>query len=330
MGPHVILPELDGIIMVMSEPLAPPMSEPPAPPKHTTDEEIAAYTVGEVAPHDDVILVVDYDPSWPGLFEREAERIRGALGSGVVKLEHVGSTSVPGLAAKPRIDMLLVVEDSSDESSYVPVLEAAGYVLRIREPDWFEHRVLKGREVDLNLHVFSAGCVEIERMVRFRDWLRTHASDRALYERTKRELAARRWKHVQNYADAKTEVVEEILGRAMGALGQDDARRDVADPWWDLHRGAYFGRVDVVRRLLASGADPNEHHARDAGWVCGPTPLNKAIVAWRVTAEHVEVVRMLLGAGARVEPHHIDDHRADSTGSLLDAEILALLEGQGG
>jgi GrpB-like predicted nucleotidyltransferase (UPF0157 family) len=122
---------------------------------------------------------------------------------------------VPGLAAKPIIDMTLVVPESSDESSYVPLLEAAGYVLRIREPDWYEHRVLKGPDTNVNLHVFSAGSPEIDRMVGFRDWLRTHDDDRDLYERTKRELAAQEWKYVQNYADAKTAVVEEIIARAL-------------------------------------------------------------------------------------------------------------------
>jgi GrpB-like predicted nucleotidyltransferase (UPF0157 family) len=180
----------------------------------TTEADIAAYTIGERKPHDDSILLAEYDPSWPAMFEREAQRIRRALGDGVVQLEHVGSTSVPGLAAKPRIDILLAVQDSSDEPSYVPALEAAGYVLRIRERGWYEHRVLKGPDADLNLHVFSSGCVEIERMVRFRDWLRTHVEDRALYERTKRDLASRTWKYTQNYADAKTAVVEEILARA--------------------------------------------------------------------------------------------------------------------
>ena len=182
-----------------------------------TEEEIAAYTIGEVQPLTAPIVVADYDPGWPALFEREAERIRRALGARVVQLEHVGSTSVPGLAAKPRIDILLIVPDSSDEPSYVPPLVAEGYVLRIREPDWYQHRVLKGPDTDINLHVFSPGCVEIDRMVRFRDWLRSNAEDRALYERTKRELASRPWRFVQQYADAKTAVVEEILARATSA-----------------------------------------------------------------------------------------------------------------
>ncbi len=181
-----------------------------------TEEEIKAAFVGNVQPLTQKIQVVDYDPGWPRLFEREEKRIRGALGERVVMLEHVGSTSVPGLAAKPRIDMLLVVPDSSDEPSYVTPLEAAGYRLVIREPDWYEHRVFKGPDTDVNLHVFSPGCVEIERMLLFRDWLRSHPDDRELYQRTKRELAAKDWKYVQNYADAKTQVVEEIIARAKG------------------------------------------------------------------------------------------------------------------
>ena len=187
---------------------------PPTTRQPTTEEDIRKYTVGELKPHAAPILLVDYDPAWPGLFERENARIRAALGERVVQLEHTGSTSVPGLAAKPCIDMTLVVPDSSDEASYVSALEAAGYVLVIREPDWFEHRVFKGPDTNVNLHVFSPGCQEIERMVGFRDWLRTHDEDRDLYERTKRELATREWKFVQNYADAKTDVVEEIVARA--------------------------------------------------------------------------------------------------------------------
>ena len=160
------------------------------------------------------IQIVDYDPEWPRLYEREFERIQTVLGDRVLALEHVGSTSVPGLAAKPRIDMLLVVADSADEQAYVPALEAASYVLRIREPDWYEHRVFKGPDTDINLHVFSQGCPEIDRMLLFRDWLRNNVSDRQLYEHTKRELARQDWKYTQNYADAKTIVVKEILARA--------------------------------------------------------------------------------------------------------------------
>ncbi len=182
-----------------------------------TEEQLQAIHVGEYKPLNGPVLIVDYDPQWPALFEREAERIRAALGERVVLLEHVGSTSVPGLAAKPRIDVVLAVADSSDEPAYVPALERAGYVLRIREPDWFEHRLFKGPDTDINLHVFSQGCSEIDCMLLFRDWLRSNAADRQLYERTKRELAQRNWKYVQNYADAKTAVVEEIIARAQAS-----------------------------------------------------------------------------------------------------------------
>jgi GrpB-like predicted nucleotidyltransferase (UPF0157 family) len=184
------------------------------PPPLVTDEELRAVTVGEREPHNAPVTLVDYDPAWAGLFEREDARIRAALGDTVVRLEHTGSTSVPGLAAKPIIDMTLIVPDSSDEAAYVARLEAAGYQLRIREPQWHEHRLLLGPDTAAHLHVFSTGSVELDRMVGFRDWLRTHPDDRELYERTKRDLAARTWRHVQHYADAKTEVVEAIMARA--------------------------------------------------------------------------------------------------------------------
>lgn len=182
--------------------------------EQTSDAEIAAATIGELKPHPASIQLADYDSAWPTLFQREAQRIREALGGSVLQLEHVGSTSVPGLAAKPLIDIVLVVEDSSNEPAYLPALEQRGYFLRVREPDWYQHRVLKGPDTDVNLHVFSTGCVEIDRMLAFRDCLRDHVDDRLLYEQTKRELASRTWRSVQDYADAKTSVIREILDRA--------------------------------------------------------------------------------------------------------------------
>jgi GrpB-like predicted nucleotidyltransferase (UPF0157 family) len=160
------------------------------------------------------IVVADYDERWPGLFAREAERIRAALGDRALLVEHIGSTSVPGLPAKPIIDVDLVVADTADEPAYLPALEAAGYELVIREPDWYEHRCLKGPDTNVNLHVYPAGCPEVERNLAFRDRLRADAADRDLYARTKRELATRPWTYVQQYADAKTEVITEILRRA--------------------------------------------------------------------------------------------------------------------
>ena len=160
------------------------------------------------------IVVTDYDPIWPQRFEMLRAHVWPAVSDFALRVEHVGSTSVPGLAAKPVIDIVLAVADSSDEASYVPALEAAGYVLRIREPDWYEHRLFKGPDTNINLHVFSQGCEEIDVMLAFRDHLRTDEADRELYERTKRELAARDWEYMQDYADAKTEVVKQIVARA--------------------------------------------------------------------------------------------------------------------
>jgi GrpB-like predicted nucleotidyltransferase (UPF0157 family) len=159
------------------------------------------------------IQIMDYDPLWPEVFRREADQLRFLLGCRVLQIEHTGSTSVPDLAAKPIIDILLVVADSSDEPAYVPILEHAGYSLRIREPNWHEHRMFRGPAADINLHVFSRGCPEINRILHFRDRLRSNRADRDLYEQTKRNLVEKEWADVQGYADAKTAVIQEILAR---------------------------------------------------------------------------------------------------------------------
>ena len=179
-----------------------------------TKERMHAHPVGEAEPVSGRVLIVDYDPHWPRLFWRESVRIRAALGRRALRIEHTGSTSVPGLAAKPVIDVLLVVADSADEDAYLPALEAAGYALRIREPGWHEHRMFKGPDTDTNLHVFSTGCPEIDRVLTFRDWLRNNPSDREYYASAKLALARKDWKYVQDYADAKTTVIQEIIARA--------------------------------------------------------------------------------------------------------------------
>ena len=165
------------------------------------------------------ISIENYDSSWPELFEHEADRIRTALAGRVLAVEHVGSTSVPGLAAKPVIDVLLVVADSSDESSYAPALEAAGYTLKFRELDWFEHRLFRSGDPEVNLHVLSQECPEIGRMLLFRDWLRSNPEDRDRYAAAKLALAMREWKTVDEYAQAKTGMVQEILARGQETRG---------------------------------------------------------------------------------------------------------------
>ena len=192
--------------------------------KPLTGEKIADVTVGKPIRIDGKIELLESDPAWPSLFRREEARIRLILGKRVRLLEHVGSTSVPGLVAKPILDLVLAVADSADEGSYIPLLETEGYVLRLREPDWFDHRLLKGPNTDINLHVFTEGAPEIDRMIVFRDHLRSNPDDLNRYAEVKRELAAREWESVQAYADAKSEVVEEIIERAMRSQAHD--RRD--------------------------------------------------------------------------------------------------------
>jgi GrpB-like predicted nucleotidyltransferase (UPF0157 family) len=183
-----------------------------------SDQKLAEVTVGECREVNSTINLVEYDPAWPRRFKEIETQVRGALGDLVVMLEHAGSTSVPGLSAKPIIDIVLEVESAAGEQAYIPALENTGFTLRIREPGWFEHRLLELE--DVNLHVFSANCEESARMLRFRDWLRSNADDRRLYQQTKVALAKQIWKYTQNYADAKTAVVEEIMSRAISSTGR--------------------------------------------------------------------------------------------------------------
>ena len=186
--------------------------------KPETDEEMAAIRVsGTVTPHNAAIYLAPYDPTWPAQFEAEAAKIHAALGDGVLVLEHVGSTSIPDFQAKPILDILLAVANSADEDAYVPALTAQGYRLHLREPDWHEHRVMKGEWPLVNLHVFTVGSPEIERVLAFRDRCRSVPEERQLYLETKQALASQVWRHVQHYANAKGEVVEEIIARALAA-----------------------------------------------------------------------------------------------------------------
>ena len=177
------------------------------------EASLRAAWVTEPPRLDGPVTLAAYDPGWPALFEREAARLRGVLGPRILLLEHIGSTSVPGLAAKPIIDILLVVADPADEDRYVRPLAAAGYRVVIREPQWYQHRALKGPDTDINLHVHAEDSPEIGRNLRFRDHLRADRADRELYQRAKQELAGRHWAYIQQYADAKSGVVEDILRR---------------------------------------------------------------------------------------------------------------------
>ena len=180
------------------------------------------------------IVIADYDATWPAQFEHEAAAVRRVLGRRAFRIAHVGSTSVPGLAAKPVIDILVVVADSSDEPSYVPLLEAAGYVLRIREPEWYEHRMLNGPRTAVNVHVFSSACPEIDRMLTFRDRLRHNEDDRELYAQLKRDLSQQQWESVDDYAKAKHAAVTRILANACAPVDIELAQQLLREQHADL------------------------------------------------------------------------------------------------
>lgn len=157
------------------------------------------------------IVIADHDPAWRERYAAERARILGAIGPSVRRIEHIGSTSVPGLAAKPIVDVLVTVDDPDDEAAFVPALEAAGYVLRVREPG---HRMLRTPALDVHVHVWHDGSAEVTKYLAFRDRLRASAADREAYERLKRSLAAREWDDMNDYADAKGELIAEITRRA--------------------------------------------------------------------------------------------------------------------
>ena len=168
------------------------------------------------------VEVVPSDPDWPARYEQVAERVGAALGDRVLGLEHVGSTSVPGLDSKPVIDVDLTVADSSDEDAYLPDLEAAGFGLALREPSWHQHRVLTHADPRTNLHVFSPDCPEVVRHRLFRDWLREHPDDLALYRDAKTGAAAASTaagEHVMDYNRRKEPVIRDIYDRLFRAHG---------------------------------------------------------------------------------------------------------------
>ena len=172
-------------------------------------EELKSALIGGLEPV--TVKVLDYDPLWPRRFEQLAVRVRAALGAKALIVEHIGSTAVPGLAAKPIIDILVVVDDVNDEAGLVTPLQDAGFVLRVREPG---HRMMRTSTRDVHLHFYDPHAHAIGDYLRFRDWLRSHPEDRDLYEAKKRELAGRQWDDMNYYAEAKSEVITQILSRA--------------------------------------------------------------------------------------------------------------------
>ncbi len=168
------------------------------------------------------IQVVSYDADWPRRFAAQRDVIAAALGDRALTIEHIGSTSVEGLAAKPIIDVLVTVPNVEDEASYVPMMEAAGFVLRVREPD---HRMFRTPDRDVHVHVHEPGNAAVSDYLDFRDLLRISAEDREVYGMTKRRLAEREWEDMNHYADAKTDVISRILDRAQSWRGRDRPAR---------------------------------------------------------------------------------------------------------
>ncbi|KGD96040.1 hypothetical protein JL37_09605 [Achromobacter sp. RTa] len=164
------------------------------------------------------VEVVSYDPEWPERYGDLEARIRQALGPAALDVEHMGSTAVPGLAAKPVIDIDLTVADPVREEAYVPALQAIGYVLALREPSWHQHRLLQLDEPKVNLHVFGPDCPENIRHRMFRDWLRGHDEDRDLYARAK-QTAAGGMMEVMAYNKRKEATVRRIYERMFRAAG---------------------------------------------------------------------------------------------------------------
>ncbi len=164
------------------------------------------------------IQIVDYDDFWPLRFEAERQQIQTALGSTARRIEHIGSTALRGLAAKPIIDVMVSVEDPDNESAYVPKLQGAGYVL-VREPG---HRMLRSLARDVQVHVWAVGSGDERRHLVFRDRLRRNEGDRREYEQTKRMLAGH-WREMNHYARAKGEVIERIMRRAEASVADEQA-----------------------------------------------------------------------------------------------------------
>ena len=158
-----------------------------------------------------LVVLAEPDPRWPAVFERHRAAIGAALGARARRIDHVGSTSVPGLAAKPIVDIHVTVDDPEDDRSFEPALEELGYELRVRET---RHRMFRTQGHDVYVHVWASGSDDERRHVLFRDWLRVDEADRRLYEDTKRRLAGRRWRDVNYYAEAKSPVIVEIMARA--------------------------------------------------------------------------------------------------------------------
>jgi GrpB-like predicted nucleotidyltransferase (UPF0157 family) len=246
---------------------------------HATPEQLAAGPVGAPPQRWEAIVIEEYDPGWADRFAAAASHLTVVLGRGVRAIEHVGSTSVPGLPAKPIIDIDLILDDTADESRYLPALEGAGYRLVLREPWWYGHRMLVSESADVNLHVWPHDAPEPVRHKLFRDWLRERPDDRDLYATAKRRIAAETVDRPGDYSLAKNDVIDQIYDRIFAE----------SDYWQRLEYRIcreFEGFADErLRRFWCDGLDPEEYDLaaaepciRGRAW-CGPDGQDH----WRFT-----------------------------------------------
>lgn len=179
---------------------------------HTRPDVTTVEIIG--GPEPVTVTLHPADSAWAAVFADHRRRILEALpgsGTDAPVVEHIGSTAVPGLAAKPIVDIVVVVADITAEATYLDQLLAAGYELRVREPG---HRLVRTPARDVHVHVYERGAAAVDEYLLLRDHLRVDADDRALYERTKLELLDRSWDDMNAYAEAKTAVITAIKERA--------------------------------------------------------------------------------------------------------------------
>ncbi|NTZ50821.1 MULTISPECIES: GrpB family protein [Citrobacter freundii complex] len=181
-----------------------------------------SYFVNGVPPIEN-IEVVAYDHSWPQIYSALESKIKNKLGSNLLKIDHVGSTAVPGLAAKPVIDIDVTVADAEDEEIYVLALESLGYRLIVREPRFHGHRLFHYENPRVNLHVFTQHTPETARHLLFRDWLRLSENDRKLYADAKLEAIKDCSFDIQKYHENKKRVVHDIYRKIFQSLGYLDS-----------------------------------------------------------------------------------------------------------
>lgn len=166
---------------------------------------------------DPAVRIVDYDPGWPALADAEIRRIRQALGRVAVRLEHVGSTAVPGLAAKPIVDLQLSVDAIEPRERYVEPLTRLGYLFAFapESPDYHFFGKPPERPRTHHLHVCEAGSVHEFRHVALREFLRAHAGEATKYAALKRRLVARHPQDRLAYIDGKDSYVTALEERAV-------------------------------------------------------------------------------------------------------------------